>query len=562
MRALIVVSLVCALAAGCAGRQNEPAARARVDLASLDGTVHLGGPRAAASTQSRRGFAPTGRPATGGGRLWSGPGARASGPSRSVMRAGEIANAQQASGTAPAQRGRTARSREPGATARSAPPPASARTLRDAFSAAYDANPTINQARAGLRAADEDIAIARSGNRPTLTAGVAAGGLYSRGSNVRTARGALDLDETRTPGEASLTVSQPLFQGFRTRNSIRQAEANVRAERERLSATQQDVLLSTAIAFLDVRRFRRGVEIRRQDVDFLAGQVRAARSRREFGEGTRTDVAQAEARLEEARSVLAQEIDAAEVAAAQFRELTGLDPATLRQDLDLGALLPATLSAAMGLSQDANPDIKRALHEVDEASFNVKTLQGEALPTVTLSGTLQSELDASGADRQDVAQVRLGVEIPIYQGGRVSARVRRAKEELGGARLAVDATRDSVRASLVSAWSNYRSALVAREAAQASVRAAREAVDGTLSELRVGQRTTVDVLDAQSDLLRARLRVAIAERDRDAAAFAILRATGGLRIDVLGLPVAPYEPGEHYAAVRDKWSGMRTPDGR
>lgn len=592
-----VFLLLCAvlLVSACATNtpRNKAALRAQaqptsVDLSSADGAVFLQGrdaPTPVPGARTRRGLfsqvtvanAPSGAPNTfGAQRTGAGPNSaivRVSGEASNA--AGTTAGRGKGQGDADGVRKRRglfglphivvhrrdARPKEPPPPIEGGDPPKRrAHGLRDAFNAAYDVNPTINQARASLRAADEGIAIARSNNRPTITATVEAAGVYGRSTNVGAAQ--LDLDETRTPGVAAVTLSQPLFQGFRSRNLIRQAEANVRAERERLSATEQDVLLNTAIAFLDVRRFRRGVTIREQDVAFLAEQVTAARRRLDFGEGTRTDVAQAETRLAEARAILADERDAAEVSAANFRELTGLDPSTLRQDLNLAPLLPDGLGTALRMGQADNPNIKLAIHEVDEAAFNVKATQGQALPTVTLSGTLETEVNPTNADRADAAEVRLGVSIPIYQGGLISAQVRQAKENLGGARLAVDAARDSVRTSLVSAWSNYRSALVSLDAAEAAVRSARIAVDGTLAELRVGQRTTVDVLNAQGDLLRAQLTVAIAERDRDVSAFAILRGTGALTVDVLGLSVEKYRPTEHYRAVRDKWAGMRTPDGR
>ncbi|MEM8852822.1 MAG: TolC family outer membrane protein [Pseudomonadota bacterium] len=439
----------------------------------------------------------------------------------------------------------------------------SARSLNEAFSAAYDSNPAVNRARSDLRAADEGIAIARSGNRPTVTAGVSTGTRYTRDVNTPSRRGgSTNQSETQAPTTASINLAQPLFRGFRTRNATRQAEANVQAERERLRATRQDVLLDTALATLDIVRFRRGVALRRSDVNFLGEQVRAAEARVQFGEGTSTDINQAEARLEEARAALAEEQRGLKQSRTRFRQLTGVDPEGLKAPPSVASLLPPSLGEALHRGQGASPDIRRALHEVDEANFNVRTIQGESLPTVTVNGAVRTDIDSGASDRTESAEIRLNVEIPIYQGGRVSAQVRQAKETLGSARINVDLTRDQVRATIADAWADYEAGIVAARAAEASIRAAQRALDGTIEELRVGQRTTLDVLNAQRDVLTAQITKVAAERQRDGAAFTILRGMGELDIGLFGLNVDVYDPREHHAAVRDKWSGFRTPDGR
>lgn len=444
-----------------------------------------------------------------------------------------------------------------------APVAGEATSLRDAFSAAYDTNPNINRARANVRAADEGVAIAKSGNRPTITAGVSAGVNYQRDVNVPLGLGLSgNFSSTETPTTLSVDLTQPLFQGFQVRNPTRQAEATVLAERARLDATEQNVLFNTAVAFLDVRRFRGGVALRNQEVAFLGEQVVAAQSRLKFGEGTRTDIDQAETRLAESRALLADERAAADAAEARFIELTGIVPANLDREINVAPLLPATMGEAIRLGQEANPSIGLAIHQADAAIFQVKALEGEALPQVSLTGRLRTDIGVDESDRAEAAEVRLNLEVPIYQGGRVSAQVRQAKEELGGARIAVDLTRDEVRADVASSWTDYRAAIVAIGAADQSIAAARRALSGVLEELRVGQRTTLDVLDAQRDLIRSQLTRLASLRQRDAAAFGILRGIGALTPDNLGLPVVPYVPEEHYVAVKDRWFGMRTPDGR
>jgi len=442
----------------------------------------------------------------------------------------------------------------------SAPP---ARTLREALASAYDANPEVNRARADLRAADEEIAIARSGNRPTVTAGVSTG--YVRQRDVNTPFGTEstgNATDTTTPTVLQVEVAQPLFRGFRTRNETLSAEATVRAERARLDAVQQDVLLDTALAFLDVRRFRATVDLRERELVFLRDQVAAARSRLEFGEATQTDVAQAESRTEDTRAALLDARAALASAEARFRELTGLDADGIDADIEVVRLLPPSSSAALRTALEAAPDIERAVHTVDQQMFRTKALEGQALPEVSVSGRLRADIAADEADRTERAEVFLNVDIPIYQAGRVSAQVRQAKEELGSARIAVDVARDTIRSQVSSSWATLEAAKGAIAAADRSIVSARRALDGVLEELRVGQRTTIDVLNAQQDLIRTQITRLNAIRERDAAAFSILRAMGALEVDVLGLPVHAYDPTQHYRAVRDQWAGMRTPDGR
>ncbi|RAI00545.1 hypothetical protein DLJ53_14880 [Acuticoccus sediminis] len=433
--------------------------------------------------------------------------------------------------------------------------------LSDAFREAYLTNSIINRARADVRAADEDVAIARSSGRPTLTLGASAGLQSERDINVPTLSGSGSLTDDELSASVSLEVTQPLFRGFRTRNATRSATAGVHAERERLKATQQDVILATANAFLDVRRFRRGEALREQEVAFLHEQVAAAEARLRYGEGTRTDIDQAIARLGEAQTLLFDEAAAARAAEARFREYSNTDPGTLRLDIDVTKLMPASMSDAVRTGLARNPDIAQALHAVDAANFEVRALEGESLPSVSVSGRVGLDAGDSSADHTESAEVRLNFSMPLYQGGAVAARVRRAKESLSGARMDVDLARNRTRSDIASAWSAYQSSRQSVAAADASIGVARRAVNGLLEELRVGQRTTVDVLDAQRDLIRLEILRAGAERQRDAAAFQVLRQIGELDPAALGLGVPAYDPEEHYVAAKDRWSGFRTPSG-
>jgi outer membrane protein len=437
--------------------------------------------------------------------------------------------------------------------------PGSAQTLTATLSAAYNNNPELNTERSRLRATDEGIAIARSGNRPVLGASFDWTNQTSRIAGTRGLRGT----SGSSPITIALTLTQPIFNGFQTRNTIRQAESAVQAGRASLENTEQSVLLDAATAFFDVIQDRQIVTLRENDVSFLGEQVRAAQDRFEVGEGTRTDVSQAEARQATAQSAL--NFARANLAAseARFQQFTGLTPRSLRADINAERLIPPTLEAAVEIGQQGHPAIFASLFDVDTATFNVKTLEGQFLPSVNVVGQVgRTYNQGDGVNIQDQASIGLNVDVPIYQGGRVSAQVRQAKEQLGTARIQVDFVRDQVRQNTVAAWAAYIASVRTIFSSRTGVFAAQLALQGVIEEQRVGQRTTLDVLDAQRDVITAQVTLVQSERDKEVAAFTLLAAVGRLSAARLSLPVDIYRPAEHTDAVRDKWHGFRTPDGR
>lgn len=436
--------------------------------------------------------------------------------------------------------------------------------MKDSLSSAYSNNPSLNQARAQLRSIDEGVPIAKSGIRPQVYGSFSASSQYTglHGAYSSLTNQKFNASGANNPIGMSLNFTQPIFQGFQTKNSVLQAEAAVRAQRELLRNSEQSVLLDAATAFEDVIQNTSLVSLRKSDVTFLNEQVKASTDRLDVGEGTRTDVSQSEARYAEAQSDLNfAEADLAS-AKATYRQVTGLDARNLVDNLNLAPKLPPSLERALAIGQDNHPAIQSAIHNVDVAQFNVKTLEGEYLPDVSLNGSVGRTYDNGSADYADSAQVTLNVNIPIYQGGRVSAQVRQAKEDLGYARIQVDILRDQVRQAVVQAWADYQASVASIQAARTGVFAQQLALQGVIEEQKVGQRTTLDVLDSQRDLVDAQVTLVQAERNKVVAAYSLLSATGQLGVDMLNLRVARYQPQEHYQAVKDKWIGMRTPDGR
>jgi outer membrane protein len=436
---------------------------------------------------------------------------------------------------------------------------ASADSIAEALAAAYSSNPEINSARAQTRADDENVPIAKSGLRPIIS-----GFTDVTGRRIDVSPGGA---ATSVDGTVGVQIEQNIFRGFRTRNAIRQAEAGVLASRELLRNTVQNVLFDAAQAYMDVLRDIAILDIRRRNVLFLEEQVRAANERFNVGETTRTDVAQAQARLAEARADVSLAEANLDTSRAVYRQIVGRDPVGLVESFPYSRLIPGSLNQAIIVGLNGHPVILASIHQTDARAFVVKQIEGELLPTVSVTGELRRDENfytssGVGAGDANVATITGRVTVPLYQGGAVSARVRQAKELYGQNKIEIDLFRDQVRAAVVTAWAQVEAAVGAISAANQGIEAAEIALSGVQEEQRVGQRTTLDVLDAQQELLDVRETLVLARRGLVVANFALLSAMGRLTAEALNLPTPAYDPSEHYTAVEDRWYGTRTPDAR
>jgi outer membrane protein len=435
------------------------------------------------------------------------------------------------------------------------PSAAAAESMAQALASAYATNPEINSARAQTRADDENVPIARSGMRPIVSA-------FTTFSAQTTDEPGFAGQNTTSSGSIGLSVTQNVFRGFRTRNAILQSEAGVLASREILRNTVQNVLFDAAQAYQDVIRDIAILDIRRSNVLFLEEQVRASEERFNVGETTRTDVSQTRARLATARSGVSLAEANLATSRAIYRRIVGHDPQNLADGFPYGRLIPAGLGQAVSIGQNAHPIVLAAIHQADAQAFQVKQIEGEALPTVSLEGTVEHQESFDFGDDPNSATIGGRLSIPLYQGGAVAARARQAKEQYGLRKIEIDLARDQVRAAVATAWAQLDASRGAIAAATEGVSAAELALSGVQEEQRVGQRTTLDVLNQQQDLLDARQILVVARRDQVVAAFSLLSAMGRLSAEQLNLPTAVYDPTEHYRAVRGRWHGFRTPDGR
>src|SRR3984893_7409437 len=451
--------------------------------------------------------------------------------------------------------------------------PGRAETMSGALARAYAGNPDLNQQRAGVRATDENLPRATSTGLPTATANAQYGYNHldetsasgSSSASATTSGGKLTPLRTNTATwNYGLTVTQNLFNGNRTVNGVRQAESNIFGARESLRNTEQNVLLNGATAYMDVLRDTAILDLRKNNIIVLEEQLRQTRDRFIVGEVTRTDVAQAASSLATGRSDYFTAQANLQTSIANYRQVIGVQPSRLEPARAIESLLPRSLGSAVELALAEHPGIQAALHAMDVAALQVKLVEGELYPTVNLVGDVQQNYNLRGfqGERFFNGSIAAQVSVPIYQGGEVYARVRQAKESLGQARLQADLQRDLIRALVVSSWGQLDTARAVIQSSKAAVKSAEIALDGVRQEAEVGQRTTFDILFQQQVLLNARVGLVTAQRDRVVVSYSVMAAIGRLAAANLNLSVAQYDPTIHFDQVKDKWIGLRTPDGR
>ncbi|MFN4277809.1 MAG: TolC family outer membrane protein [Ferrovibrio sp.] len=428
---------------------------------------------------------------------------------------------------------------------------ASAQSLTDALSAAYNNNPTLLAARAALRATDEGVPQALSNWRPTVNLTGEAGKLR-QDFDPSTASNPSD---TISPRTLQLSVSQPLYRGGRTESATDAAEALVLAGRQDLASTERRVLLDAVTAYMDVVQNQAVLELNRNNEEVLRRQLEATRERFRVGEITRTDVAQAESRLSRATADRISAEGALISSRAVLARVMGETPGTLVQPPPLPQL-PTNEDEALAIAYEDNPDLLGARFREVAAKYDVRTISGGLLPTVSLNGTLSQADETSRANLEtESARIALTVTMPLYEGGSIYSQTRQRKQTHNQRRIQVEEQRRSVRQSVTQAWENLSTARSNITARRAQVDAARIALEGVQQEAEVGSRTTLDVLDQEQEYLDARVAEVRARRDEYVAGFTLLSAVGRLGARQLSLPVDYYDPETNYKRVRDKWFG-------
>lgn len=426
--------------------------------------------------------------------------------------------------------------------------PALAVDLNEALAQAYAGNPTLEAARAQLRAVDEKVPEALSGWRPTLT-GRAEGGKTWVDQNTP-----LLQDQNLDSRTFGVTLSQPVFSGFETVSATSAAENRVLSGRANLANSEQQVLLQAVQAYMQVVRDRAVLDLNRNNENVIAQQLQATRDRFDAGEVTRTDVAQAESRYQGA---IAQRIAAegnVTASMAVYRQVIGEEPTDLKlpeYQLDL----PANKDEAVAQSMNA-PNIIFAKYQADAAKDDIDVAFSELLPSISIEGSWErSEEQSSKQQSQDTGQILGVLRVPLYQAGAPDARVRQSKQLYQQSRREIDEAVRAGEQSAVDSWQSYETALAQIDSFKEQVRATEVALDGVKQEQQVGARTVLDVLDAELEALNAKVNLVQAQTDLVVARYQVLAAVGRLTASDLALNVGVYDPKKHYDDVRNKFIG-------
>jgi len=432
--------------------------------------------------------------------------------------------------------------------------PASAFALQDALAAAYQTNPQLVAARARLRATDEGVALANAQTRPSISTSASYG--ISRGSVT-----GIGTAFNSRPLVGQVTITQPIYSGGRIGAGIDHANADVDAGRADLVDTEQSVLLDAVQAYMDVLRDEAITRLNQDYVRTLQSRLDAVQTQHDAGMVTRTDVDQARARLSQARAGATSAALQLSVSRAAFESVVGR-PAETLDDAVIPPALPATIDAALAVAADESPILTRARAQARASDYGVQEAIGALLPQLSVSAQYQYLRDAAGTNIYATSGVQQNMtvfgqlNIPIYQGGGEEAGVRRAEQLRAQAQATVVSAERSVRQGVENAWQTLAAMQVALGYNRAQARADQGAVDGVTQEQRGGERSVLEILNAQEELLVAQVAVEASRHDSVLAAYRLLAATGRMNAHSLGLPVQLYDPRAYYEKNATAWFGL------
>lgn len=423
---------------------------------------------------------------------------------------------------------------------------ARAESITQALASAYANNPQILSAVLSAKIQAENIAAAKSGTRPQIGAGANFTNNWSISGGNSAATSSL-----------SLTYNQVLFDNNATNAQVEAARAAAIAQSEAAQSTEQDVLFNAAQAYINVVRDTALVKLRADNVRFYGAQVQSARDRLAIGEGTRISLAQAQAGEAQAVSSYQAAINSLKVSQATYARYMGHAPRALGLSFPFERLLPASLEKAVAVAEREHPAIRAAEAQIRAASASLDGAQAAFGPKVSLNGAITTNQNYTVGNTAVGGQVGVTLSVPLYAGGALGAAARKAN--LTQIRSEVDARniRDQVHTAVISAWTAIRSAAATLAAIRASENASSQALNGVIEEQKVGQATTLDVLNSRSTLTDVRVSKITAEASQIAAKFGLLSAVGRLTAQELSLPVTIQSADGYRAKVEDIWQELR-----
>ncbi len=422
--------------------------------------------------------------------------------------------------------------------------PAMAEDFQQALVSAYQNNPRLMAERARVREIDENYVQAQAAGRFTINSNLQVGETRTESTPSFFGGGVFKS----TPHSAQLSIVQPLYQGGRVKGLKAQAKAGILAARQGLRNAEQNLLLSAATAYLDVLRDEEAAKIRRNNVRVLTKQKQAAQDRFDVGEGTRTDIAQADTRLAASEIGLANADAGLAVSRAAYKRFVGHVPAELSKPPKY--ILPPTLPKAIDRGRANNPQLIAARYNENVAQSAISVAKSAGRPNLSLNGSLQGARESSvNVPRSESASITATLRIPIYSGGINQSRVRAAKQAKIRSKFETRETEQAVDQTVANLWAQVVASKRSLVASKKQVAAAKIAFEGVELEQQVGTRNTLDVLDAEQELLNAKLSVIQAERNYNVATYQLLVTIGGFDAYSLQLPLDGYDPVDNFNRV-------------
>ena len=428
---------------------------------------------------------------------------------------------------------------------------AKADTIFDAMSEAYRTNPDLQAQRAYLRSVDENVAIAKSGFRPS----VSLSGQYSDSNKD-------NQDNSTEKGGVSTslgaTVNQPLFSGFSTVNSVKAADSEARSEQYNLSDYEQQILLDVSEAYLNVVRDEAIVGLQKNNEKLLKKQLEETQERYRVGELTRTDVAQSKSSHAEA---VANRIEAEgnlEVSKAIYKQVIGKNPQNLTEPDNIHKFLPSSFEKALQYTMDNNFALLQSKEALKSKEYTVKANYGALSPQLSAVGSASKNRNnpkhyGDPTSNIDEFSWGLNASIPLYDAGEDRARIRKSKYAKWQAQEGVLSAKRAAVSSVTSSWEAMTSYDAKIKALEEQVDANKIALNGVKKEESLGNRTIIDVLDAYQTLLNSQVDVVKARREYYLSAMQVMQAMGKLTAKNLKLNVDLYNAKQHYKDTRNKW---------
>lgn len=432
------------------------------------------------------------------------------------------------------------------------PGAAQAESLREALQFAYVNNPNIMSALLSVKMSAEDIALRKAGKLPRINLNADVGGSFAATNGTFTTGHSYGL---------SLSYQQTLFDNFQTESQIEQARALSELSKYALRNQEQNVLLSVATAYMNVVRDSQLVELRQSNVAFFEAQVESSETRLRLGEGTQIEVSQSQTRLAAAVAGYRAAIASLQTSQASYERWVGHKPRNLQSSYNFGGSLPKSVDSAIAAAESGHPAILTARAAIRAAQAGSDAAKAAFGPTLNLIGSLCGIGCFQNPEQGGVTgSVGFQLTIPIYAGGALGASTRKANLEQIKSEVDALSARDQVRESVISAWASMQNAAAQIQSAESAVTSGQLVVNGTIQERDVGQRTTLDVLNAQAELTSAREQLITASSSRIVASFALLAAAGRLSATDLNLDVAVHSADGYIATVEDVWQELRAID--